>query len=50
MAELEQARLLGHDLLLFDMAGFAGTLGPTLTLLASSMRNTRRLYEMEGLP
>jgi phosphatidylglycerophosphate synthase len=40
----------GRDVLLFDIAGFAGTLGLTLTLLLSSIGNTRRLYEMERLP
>jgi hypothetical protein len=45
-----QVHLLGRDLLLFDIAGFAGTLGLTLTLLVSSIGNTRRLYDMERLP
>ena len=42
--------LLGREVLLFDIAGFAGIVGLTLTLLLSSVRNTRRLYEMERLP
>jgi len=45
-----RVHLLGRDLLLFDIAGFAGTLGLTLTLLVSSIGNTRRLYDMERLP
>jgi phosphatidylglycerophosphate synthase len=49
---LRWPRLLiaGHDVRLFDIAGFAGIVGLTLTLLVSSIRNTRRLYEMERLP
>jgi len=47
---LPRASVLGQERLLFDIAGFAGTLGLTLTLLVSSVRNTRRLYEMERLP
>lgn len=45
-----RAMLLGRDLLLFDIAGFAATVGLSLTLLVSSIGNTRRLYEMERLP
>jgi phosphatidylglycerophosphate synthase len=45
-----RVRAFDRDLLLFDIAGFAGTLGLTLTLLGSSIGNTRRLYDMERLP
>jgi archaetidylinositol phosphate synthase len=52
LAVLRQPRalLLGRDLLLFDVAGFAATVGLGVTLLVSSIGNTRRLYEMERLP
>jgi phosphatidylglycerophosphate synthase len=39
----------GRELLLFDIAGIAGTLGLVVTLLVSSFRNTRTLYQMERL-
>jgi phosphatidylglycerophosphate synthase len=45
-----RVHLLGREILLFDIAGFAATLGLALTLLVSSVGNTRRLYDMERLP
>lgn len=42
--------LLGREALLFDIAGIAGTLGLVLTLVVSSLRNTRKLFELERLP
>jgi phosphatidylglycerophosphate synthase len=44
------ARLFGHEFLLFDVGGVVGAVGLFLTLIYSSIVNTRALYKLEPLP
>lgn len=42
--------VLGHQALLFDLAGLAGAVGLVVVLLSSVTANTRALYREERLP
>lgn len=42
-------RVAGHEFLLFDVCGVIATAGMVVVLLASTVQNTRRLYELERL-
>jgi phosphatidylglycerophosphate synthase len=44
------AHLGGRDFLLFDIGGVIGTAGLLLTLVYSSISNTRKLYKLEPMP
>jgi phosphatidylglycerophosphate synthase len=44
------AHLAGREFLLFDMGGVIGAAGLLLTLVYSSISNTRKLYKLEPLP
>jgi phosphatidylglycerophosphate synthase len=42
-------RLLGRDVLIFDVAGAMAAVGLVVTLIVSAIANTRRLYRLEPL-
>jgi len=44
------AHLAGRDFLLFDIGGIVGAIGLLLTLVYSSVTNTRKLYKLEPMP